>query len=91
MKKIAIAVTVVVALMLALAIPAFADQPENPGSYGERVSGQAHEEKGQDPVQHRSERIHRAIENARAEGTNLGQKIKLTHEVNHGIPPGHTP
>ena len=89
MKKIAIAVTVVVALTLAFAIPAFADQPENPGSYGERVSGQAHEEKGSGD--HRSERIHNAIETARLEGTNLGQKIKAAHESVCGIPPGHTP
>ena len=43
MKKMAIVIAAVGALNMAFAAPAFADQPENHGCYGERVSDQTPE------------------------------------------------
>ena len=83
MRKILAVVMVVGLLTAVLAVPVSADQPDNPGCYGERVSAQAQDGD-------RAERIHRAQAIAKDEGTNLGQKIKLAHANLCGIPPKHT-
>ena len=92
MKKILIAILAVIALSLAFAVPAFADQPDNPGCYGERVSDQTPAGDDIDPGDNtRADRVHASIEKNKAEGSNLGQSIKTKAHVSCGIPPKHTP
>ena len=75
--------------MLALAIPAFADQPTNSGCYGERVSDQTPAGDDIDPGNNtRADRVHASIEKNKALGSNLGQAIKENaHAGLCGIPP----
>ena len=85
--KVLVAIMLTVVLLVAFAVPVFADQPENPGFFGEmhRESAQNEDGPGVSPE------VHQGQADANQDGTNLGQAIKFVKTLYCGIPPKHSP
>ncbi len=82
-KKLLIALLVAVILAVAFAVPVLADSPDEPGGFGEVMSGPMQGETGV------STNIHAAMDEEG--GKPLGAQVKTFLEQEFGIPPAHTP
>ena len=85
MKKLLIALVVAAILSVVFAVPVSADQPDNPGSFGEQQSLTAQHFQGLSEWTQDIFRIAESMELA------PGGVINWILEVHHGMPPAHTP
>ena len=80
-------ITLAMIFLMVLAVPVFADQPENPGLVGQELSREAQD----DDVPGASVEIHYLQGVAEDDDTNLGQLLKSSFGSQFGIPPKHIP
>lgn len=85
--KALLAITLAMILLVALAVPVLADQPENPGSFGQEVRTEAQNDEGPGI----SPEVQFLQAWAEEEGTTMGQLLKSFLRTEFGIPPKHTP
>ncbi len=86
MKKLLIALLVTAVLAVAFAVPALADQPDDPGGFGKAMGEEA--QSGEFGL---STMIHEAQDFGESEGITLGEQVTMALEILFGIPPAHTP
>ena len=85
--RVLAATMIALVLVLALSTPAFADQPVEPGEFGEYVAGMAKD----DPGPGVSSEVNEAKADAELAGMNFGQWVKQFLHDELGIPPKHSP
>ena len=86
-KKLLFVMILIAILSLAFAAPAFADQPQSPGGFGEHVFGLAQDENGPGF----SPEVKAGMEMAETMGKSFGQFIHGSVLDEFDIPPRHTP
>jgi hypothetical protein len=91
-KKLLVATTFAVAVLVAFAAPVLADPPDDPGSFGRQVKEAAQNVVGGAVGPGASPEINVGKALAEDAGMPFGKFLHFfAHDVPHGIPPKHTP